>query len=130
MTVHTTVSKKTILLVEDEILVRNLLLSTIANDDYTLLEANDGDEALDLVRQHHPALVLLDVSMPKRSGFEICHEIKTDPNTSHIHVIILTAHDTTEYREKGESAGADRFFTKPFSPLALLRAIQELLDDE
>ncbi|MCS6801713.1 MAG: response regulator [Chloroflexota bacterium] len=118
---------KTILLVDDEDLIRLLVRTTIENEEYRLLEAADGEEALEIVRREHPDLVLLDVGMPRRNGFEVVEQIKQDPATKDTIVVMLTAHGREVDRLRGLGLGADDYFTKPFSPLDLLRKIRELL---
>jgi DNA-binding response OmpR family regulator len=79
-----------------------------------------------LAREMHPELVLLDVMMPKVDGFEACRRLKEDPATSDIVVVMLTARAQESDRERGRGAGADEYFTKPFSPVALLRLVEEI----
>ena len=79
-------------------------------------------------RQELPDLILLDVTMPKVDGFEVCRRLKADPKTKDIRIIMLTARAQDADREQGETLGADGYFTKPFSPLALLGKIGEVLD--
>lgn len=118
---------KTILLADDEDLIRLLVRTTIESEQYRFLEAADGEEALELVRREHPDLVLLDVGMPRRNGFEVVEQIKRDPTTRDTIVVMLTAHGRDVDRLRGLDLGADDYFTKPFSPLDLLRKIRELL---
>lgn len=117
-----------LLIADDEPGVRRLVRMTLESESYEILEASDGAEALALVREHKPALVFLDVMMPEMSGVEVCAQLKSDPETSQITIIMLTAKAQEADREAGTGAGADDYFTKPFSPLALLTKVDEVLN--
>ncbi len=122
---------KKILLADDEPAVRRLVTATLADESrYQILEAGDGVEALNIARAERPALLLLDVNMPELDGFEVCRALKADPATRDIVVVMLTALAQPTDRERGIAAGADGFFTKPFSPLALLEKVEEVLGDD
>jgi CheY-like chemotaxis protein len=121
---------KKILLADDEPAVRRLVTATLADETrYQILEAGDGAEALTLARAEHPALLLLDINMPELDGYEVCRALKSDPTTEGIVIVMLTAMAQPADRERGLAAGADGFFTKPFSPLALLEKVEEVLGD-
>lgn len=115
-----------ILIADDEMTLRFLVLETLDDTQYELLEATDGNEALETARQLHPALILLDVAMPGLSGNEVCQQLKKDPATRDIIIIMLTAHSQTKDRELAMAAGADHFMTKPFSPSQLIRLIEQV----
>ncbi len=117
-----------LLIADDEIGVRNLVRMTLVDERYDIVEAENGDEALELAREHRPDLVLLDVMMPKRSGLEVCRMLKDDPETADITIVMLTAKGQDADFEEGRNAGADDYFTKPFSPVALLRKVDEVLE--
>lgn len=117
-----------LLIADDEPGVRRLVRMTLESESYEILEACDGAEALAMAREHKPALVFLDVMMPEMSGVEVCEELKSDPATSSITIIMLTAKAQEADRETGSGAGADDYFTKPFSPLALLTKVDEVLN--
>jgi CheY-like chemotaxis protein len=116
---------KKIMLADDDPTIRLLVHATLRSDDYELIEAADGVQALDLARTEHPDLILLDVSMPRLSGLEVCRLLKEDPSTNGIQIIMLTARPLDD---QAEPLGADAYFTKPFSPLALLGKIGDVLD--
>lgn len=118
---------KTLLIADDEIAVRRLVRMTLEDDDYYILEAGDGETALEMVREHQPELVLLDVMMPKRTGIEVCRELKQDDATSDTRVVMLTARAQEADEDEGRAAGADGYFRKPFSPIALLEKVDEML---
>src|SRR5688572_4038720 len=116
-----------VLIADDEASLRLLVRATIASDAYTLVEAADGDAAWQLVQEHRPAVALLDVQMPGRSGLEIARAIKADPALEGTHVIMLTAQTQGRDVAAGLAAGADAYLTKPFSPLELLEIIERAL---
>ncbi|HLH24633.1 MAG TPA: HD domain-containing phosphohydrolase [Chloroflexota bacterium] len=116
-----------ILLADDQDRVRRLVAATLGSAQWELLYAGDGEEALRVAREAQPAIVLLDVTMPKLDGFEVCRRLKGDPATRHMAVVMLTALRDEESRIRANLAGADEYFVKPFSPLALVSRLQELL---
>jgi CheY-like chemotaxis protein len=118
-----------LLIADDEPAVRALVHATLEGDDYLILEAGDGMEALEVSRSEHPRLVLLDIMMPRLDGLEVCRRLKRDPHTREIVVVMLTAQAQERDRDRGMAAGADDYFTKPFSPLALLRMVEELREE-
>jgi two-component system alkaline phosphatase synthesis response regulator PhoP len=116
-----------LLIVDDEDGVRSLVRITLDHGDYEMLEATTGEEALRLVHAHRPELVLLDVMLPDISGIDICRVLKNDPATASITVVMLTAKAQTGDLGDAEEAGADGYFTKPFSPIALLQKVEAVL---
>ena len=116
-----------ILLVDDDDMVRDLVAATLKGGDYQLLQAADGGKGLELAREHRPDIVFLDVNMPVMDGVSVCQAIKSDPSTAHVTVIMLTALGQEVDRDRARRAGADGYFTKPFSPLTLLRRVDEVL---
>ena len=117
-----------LLIADDESGIRRLVRMTLENEAYEIMEASDGDEALALARGHSPALMLLDINMPRRSGLDVCRTLKKDPATRDIAVVMLTAHALVSEQEEALAAGADDYFTKPFSPVALLRKVDDVLE--
>lgn len=120
---------KKLLIADDEPGVRSLVRMTLESDAYEILEASNGDEALMLALEHRPELILLDVSMPGLSGLQVCRMLKENPSTSAISVVMLTSRSQDIDRAWGKSAGADEYFTKPFSPVALLRKVDEIFEE-
>lgn len=120
---------KKILIVDDQPEIRELVDVTLRIGDYTILQAVSGDQALAVARAEHPDLILLDVMMPNSSidGFEVCRQLKSDPLTQNINIVMLTARGQEADQELGQQVGADDYFTKPFSPLQLMKKIEELL---
>jgi CheY-like chemotaxis protein len=120
-------SSHKILLVDDDDMVRDLVAATLKGGDYLLLQAGDGGKGLELAREHHPDLIFLDVNMPVMDGVTVCQAIKSDPDTANVIVIMLTALGQEVDKDRARRAGADGYFTKPFSPLTLLRRVDEVL---
>jgi len=118
---------RTVLIADDEPSMRLLVHATIESDDYTVLEAVDGNEAWKVIQEQKPSLVLLDVQMPGRSGLEVLTLVKGDLTLSSTRVILLTSKAQETDVEKGLIAGADFYLTKPFSPLDLLTRVEEAL---
>ncbi len=120
-------AKRLVLLADDDQALRRLISTTLGTEDFDLLQAVDGEEALALARTEHPELVLLDINMPKLDGFAVCEALKTSADTASIKVVMLTARGTEGDRARGREVGADDYFTKPFSPIQLLTRVCALL---
>jgi DNA-binding response OmpR family regulator len=120
--------KNTILVVDDneEILE---FLSDDLQKEYTVLTATDGENALQALSNHIVHLVVSDVMMPKMDGFELCHQIKSNFELSHIPIILLTAKNTLQSKIEGLKSGADVYIEKPFSPEHLNAQIFSLLNN-
>ena len=124
---------KKILIADDEEPLRLLVRATLELEDtsgeglYEIIEATDGNEALEMVRKERPELVLLDIQMPGLSGLEVCKMLKDDPATSDLTIVMLTAKGQQSDRERGFAAGADDYFAKPFSPLELLQLVDRVM---
>jgi two-component system phosphate regulon response regulator PhoB len=115
-----------ILIVEDHPTMREAMRMVLEHEGFAIREAADGAAALSMVRQQQPDLVFLDLNIPGTSGADVLRELKGDPETRGVRVIIVTA-TGEEGREQVISLGADEYFTKPFSPLALLRTVERVL---
>src|SRR3712207_5310836 len=113
-----------VLVCDNEPALRVLVRATLG-DAYTVVEARDGAEAVELLKREQPDVVLLDLMMPKKTGLEVLAEIARDRPRPR--VVTLTARTRAADRAAAERAGADRFLTKPFSPLTLIATIDELL---
>ncbi|HLF69707.1 MAG TPA: response regulator [Actinomycetota bacterium] len=118
-----------LLIADDEDGIRSLVRMTLESEDYEIIEAKDGQAALQLATEHLPTLALLDVAMPGMTGFAVCRALKENPTTAGITVVMLTARAQDSDRQLGEEAGADDYFIKPFSPLALLRKVDEVFGE-
>jgi DNA-binding response OmpR family regulator len=122
--------KKTVLIVDDEDHVRSLL-NRILSGSFNVIEATDGQQAVDIALSRHPDAILMDIMMPKMNGDVACHVIKSDPATSNIPVIMLTALDYDLNRKLSlDVMGADDYIAKPFEPKMLLETISKLLNNQ
>jgi DNA-binding response OmpR family regulator len=119
----------TILVVDDEAPIVDLVRFTLEDGDVRVVEASDGAEALVLARRIKPDLVLLDVHMPRLDGLELCRQLRREPDFARTPIIMLTAAGQQADRSSGLSAGADEYLTKPFSPRALLALVEALLPE-
>jgi DNA-binding response OmpR family regulator len=120
--------RKTVLVCDDEPAIRESVSFIVSQEGYEALTAEDGDEGLRVLRGSEPQLVLLDVMMPGRTGFELCREIKAADATRNTYVILLTAAGQERDRADGYESGADEYMTKPFSPRMLRQKLHEVLD--
>jgi DNA-binding response OmpR family regulator len=119
-----TVTDRTILVVDDERKIRQLVGAYLSKEGYQVLEADSGAPAVDLVRRHHPDLIILDVMLPGTDGFEVLREIRT---FSDVYVIMLTARAEEVDKVVGLSVGADDYLAKPFSPRELVARVKAVL---
>ncbi len=117
----------TILVVDDDQQNLELVQAYLEDIECETVAARDGIEALDLVASAKPDLILLDVMMPKMSGFEVCRRLKNDPDTSQIPVIMVTALNEFGDIERGIDSGTDDFVSKPINKLELLTRIRTML---
>jgi DNA-binding response OmpR family regulator len=119
---------KTVLVCDDERFILESVTWVVRQEGYGVLTAEDGEQALVRARSEHPDLMLLDIMLPGKTGFEVCRELKADPETSGIYIVLLTCLGQESDREEAERCGADEFLTKPFSPRHLRRRLHEVLD--
>jgi len=119
---------KRILIADDEPNIVISLEFLMKREGFEVLIANDGEEAVQRIRGDRPDLVLLDVMMPKKSGFEVCQEIKSDPELAGIRILMLTAKGRDTEVAKGLALGADAYMTKPFATKELVERVRELLE--
>ena len=120
----------TILYADDEKEHRMMMQVIMKNQGLNLLEATNGQEAIDQIKVHRPDLVLLDLFMPKVDGFGVLKAIKTDPNVRRIPIIVLSAWPTGDNRERAKSFGAVGFIAKPYDPIRLVEVIKGYLDEQ
>lgn len=119
-----------ILIVDDQPAVRELVRVTLEVGNYQIFSAQNGQEALEIARAKHPDVILLDIKMPGSSvsGLEVCRYLKEDPTTVNIYIIIISASGQRDDIAAGALAGADDYFTKPFSPTALINKIENVVE--
>jgi two-component system chemotaxis response regulator CheY len=116
-----------VLVVDDDPFIRKLIATTLEDvADFDLHEAGDGAEALDVARRERPSLVFLDVDMPVLNGIDACRQLRRLEQTERATIVMLTAAHGDSVERRAEEAGADLFLTKPFSPLELLRLVDQL----
>ncbi len=117
----------TVLVVDDNQQNLELLQAYLEDTDYRTVPARDGAEALEIIGKDPPDLILLDVMMPKMSGFEVCKRIKNDPKTGDIPVIMVTALNEYGDIERAIDSGTDDFLSKPVNKLELLTRVKTML---
>ena len=121
---------RTVLICDNEVVLRRLVRATLEPAGYAFVEAADGDEALRLARTSLPDLIVLDVMMPGRSGIDVLKNLRADHALERVPVVVLTARAHEADRDAIARAGADRMLTKPFSPLALAAVVADLLEQK
>jgi two-component system, OmpR family, alkaline phosphatase synthesis response regulator PhoP len=120
-----------ILIVDDDPHVRMLLKETLEEFEdkgVKLLTADNGEEGIESIRTEKPELVILDVTMPGMSGFEVCNTVKNVLGMKGIYIIMLTANTKEVDRQKGKDVGADIYMTKPFDPIEVFEKVAEVLE--
>lgn len=118
--------KGTILIADDEADILEIIGYNLSREGYKVLEAKDGNQALDLARQHHPDLIILDIMMPYKSGIEVCNILRTQPEFKETLIVMLTALSDEGSHIKGLDSGADDYLSKPISPKVLLSRVNAL----
>ena len=130
---------KKILLIEDQVDIRNLLKLSLHAKPYEIHEASDAILGLNMVHALKPDLVILDIMLPQRlansspeikDGIDLCAHLKNDPNHAHIPIILLSAKGQLADKALGLAAGATAYIVKPFSPIQLIQLVERLLSDQ
>jgi len=116
-----------ILVADDSPNIRDILKISLEGDGYTVVLAEDGEQALAIVAQENPDLLIMDVMMPKVNGFQVCRRVKTERATHDVPVIMLSAKSAQQDVYWGKDCGADEYMTKPFSTKELVKTIERLL---
>ena len=122
--------EKKILIVDDEAHIRMLIeqtLEELEEDGVNFMTAENGEQALEIIKSEKPQLVFLDVMMPKMNGMEVCRRVKHELKIDGVFIIVLTAKGQELDRQKGQEVGADIYMTKPFDPEVLLAKAREVL---
>jgi DNA-binding response OmpR family regulator len=122
-------ASKKILIVDDDPDVRTLYRLVLHQEGLDVVEAESGQEALDIIRGNAPALVLLDIMMPDMDGYEVCRRLRADPKTAQLPVLMFSAKGTGADRNTGLRVGANDFIVKSAGPRALVARIRSLLSD-
>ncbi len=120
-------SKSRILIADDNVPNVELLEAYLIDVDCEIAIAYDGQQTLDQVAQFQPDLILLDIMMPKLSGFEVCKKVKQDPDTGNIMVLMVTALNEPGDIERAVAAGCDDFLSKPINKHELLKRVENML---
>ncbi len=119
---------KKILIVEDEEDILELLSEVFSDlEDYRILYARDGEEALWIAQVDNLDIILLDIGLPKVNGYDVCKLVKSDPAMSHIKVLMISGMAQNSDWQKAQEVGADGYITKPFNLIALVEKVEELL---
>ncbi|WP_376792103.1 response regulator transcription factor [Thermoflexus sp.] len=117
-----------ILIAEDERDIRELIAFTLEFGGFQVITTTNGQEAVELARRHRPDLILLDVRMPKMTGYEACRILKSQEETRTIPVVFLSAKGQESEIRQGMEAGADAYILKPFAPDELIQQVRAILD--
>jgi twitching motility two-component system response regulator PilH len=114
-----------ILIVEDSLTILQMASDALEGAGYRVLQASNGEDALQIAADQQPQVILLDVILPKMNGYQVCRQIKSAPETAHIPVVMITSKSKESDRFWGMEQGADDYITKPFEIQALLDIIQQ-----
>ena len=116
-----------ILVVEDQDSIRRMIEALVQARGYQVTAVSSGAKAIDVAMTDAPDIVLLDLNLPGQyDGFDVCQRLRSDPTTRTVPVVIISAMDDDESRARATAAGATAYYTKPFSPIALLKEIDRL----
>jgi DNA-binding response OmpR family regulator len=116
-----------ILVADDDPIVRRFLAALLSDAGYEVTVAEDGEQALQKIREINPDMIILDLVMPYRDGFDVCREVRRNPGTENVPIIILSMKDREADVLRCFEIGADEFIRKPFNALELLARIQKML---
>ena len=120
-------ANETILVVEDSPTYLRQITQLLQKNGYAIISAMDGEEALEKAIREHPDLIVLDIILPKKNGFQVCRQLKTSPETQDIKIIMLTSKSQDSDRFWGLKQGADEYLTKPLDDDQLVTNVAELL---
>ena len=119
-------AQQTILVAEDSPTTRRKIAGILEDQGYHVLTAEDGKQAIELTREHHPELVVLDIVLPKKNGYQVCRSIKSDPDLA-IKVMIVTSKAMEKDRIWSQRQGADGYLAKPVDPDKLIDLVETLI---
>lgn len=117
----------TVLVVEDSVVEREIISDVLAGSGFKVKTATDGEEALELLEQTCPDLVVLDIVIPKMNGYELCRQLRADPKTKDVPVVMCSTKNEQFDRYWGLKQGADAYISKPFQPRELVGTVKQLL---
>lgn len=118
---------KTILIVEDSPMEMKVLQNLLEDKGYQLLSATDGEEAILVAQRHHPDLILLDVVLPKKNGFQVCRQLKSSPDTAASKIVMVSSKSLEMDRYWGLKQGADEYVAKPINAASVMAAIERMI---
>jgi len=118
---------KKILIADDEDNVRELVLVSLEDEGYEIHEASDWEEAVAKARELKPDLIVLDVMMPGKTGYEVCEELRNDPDMKDVYILFLSARGSAVSEMTGKMKGGDAYMVKPFEPAELRKKVKEAL---
>lgn len=119
---------KSILVVDDETSISFALEHLMKAEGYDVCTVGDGNSAIDTVAENHPDLILLDVSLPGRDGYEVCQTLRSDAGTSDVKIVMMSARSRDIEIEKGLAMGANAYLTKPFTLANVAKTVRDMLD--
>jgi DNA-binding response OmpR family regulator len=122
--------KKKILIADDDTYVHEVLTAVLSSNEFDIIYAYDGQETLERVDNEQPDLVVLDIMMPIKDGRDICRDLKKNPRTKDIKILMLSGKDKQLDRIVGFESGADDYIAKPFSPSHVARKIKKMFEKE
>ncbi|TMA08349.1 MAG: response regulator [Deltaproteobacteria bacterium] len=122
-------SAKTILYVEDNEFNLKIVRQLLSRTTYRLIEAVDGEQGVATALRDIPDLILMDIQLPKLSGLDATRQLRTDPKTAHIPIVVITSFALSGDSEKAKAAGASAYLAKPYSPRELLQMIRKLVPE-
>ena len=117
---------KTILYVEDNEFNRKIVRDLLARTAYRLIEATDGETGVAMAREVPPDLIIMDIQLPKLSGLDATRQLRAEPRTAHVPIIVITSFALAGDEQRARNAGAAAYLAKPYSPRELLRLIRQL----
>jgi twitching motility two-component system response regulator PilH len=123
-------SAHTILVVDDSPTAQKITCDALKEQGFNVISAADGEEALEIASRLHPDLIVLDIILPKKNGFQVCRQLKTESATENIKILMLSSKNQASDKFWGQKQGADAYITKPFEDEELLAAIEALLTGE
>jgi DNA-binding response OmpR family regulator len=118
-----------LVIADDSSTILAMVELAVRRDGYEPATAADGVEALEVIREHRPELLIIDAIMPGANGYEVCQALRDDPDGPRPYVIMLSAGARDVDRQKADEAGVDEFMTKPFSPSVLRERVKEILGE-